>query len=139
MLFLSKLEHMAKRQVKHARQEKMPVKKHEKTVRYTAAVVVALMFVAIVAVFAALSPQGNPASFAKCRLTALSCAQNIANGVYSDKAACAPSCRTACAGPSGSDLMAATPVTASSCPDTGAGPATACSYCINGRADLITE
>jgi len=117
----------------------MSVKKHEKTVRYIAAVVVALMFVAIVAVFAVLSPQGNPASFAKCRLTALSCAQNILNGVYSDKAACAPSCRTACMGSSGSDLMAATPVTTLSCPDTGAGSATACSYCIKGQADLITE
>jgi len=130
---------MAKRQVKRARQERMPVKKHEKTVRYIAAIVVAVMFVAVVAVFAALSPQGNPASFAKCKLTAQSCAQNLLNGVYSDKAACAPSCRTACAGSSGSDLMAATPVTVSSCPDTGAGSATACSYCINGQADLITE
>jgi len=130
---------MAKRQVKQARQERMPVKKHEKTVRYIAAVVVALMFVAIVAVFAALSPQGNPASFAKCRLTALSCAQNILNGVYSDKAACAPSCRTACAGSSGSDLMAATPITASSCSGAGTDSATACSYCINGLADRITE
>ena len=116
----------------------MPVKKHEKTVRYIVAIVVAVMFVAVVAVFAALSPQGNPAAFAKCKLTAQSCAQNIANGVYSDKAACAPSCRTACAGSSGKDLMSATLIV-SSCPDTGTGSATACSYCINGRADLITE
>jgi len=117
----------------------MPVKKHEKTVRYIATVVVALMFVAIVAVFAALSPQGSSNSFAKCRLTALSCAQNILTGVYSGKAACAPSCRTACADLSGNDLMARVSLNSSTCPDTGIGSATACSYCINGLAYLITE
>jgi len=117
----------------------MPVKKHEKTVRYTAAVVVALMFVAIVAVFAALSPQGNPASFAKCKLTALSCAQNILNGVYSDKAACAAFCRTACMDQSGNDLMAAVPVDPSTCSGAIMGSATACTHCINGQADLIAE
>ncbi len=130
---------MAKRQVRQARQEKIPVKKHEKKVRYIAAVMVALMFVAIVAVFAALSPQGDPASFAKCKLTALSCAQNIINGVYSDKAACASSCQKACADTSSNDLMSGTLVNALSCPGTGNGPATACSSCVNGRADLITE
>jgi len=117
----------------------MPVKKHEKTVRYIAAIVVAVMFVAVVAVFAALSPQGSSNSFAKCRLTALSCAQNILTGVYSGKAACAPSCRTACADLSGKDLMDATvSVTTSTCSDTGIGSATACSYCVNGLAYLIT-
>ena len=131
---------MAKRQVKRLRQERIPVKKHEKKVRYIAAVVVALMFVAIVAVFAALSPQVNPNYFAKCRLTALSCVQNLATGVYSGKAACAPSCRTACVDSSGKDLMDATVlVTPSTCTNDGAGPAVACSSCINGRADLITE
>ena len=131
---------MAKRQVRHVRQGKISGKKHEKTVRYIAAVVVALVFVALVFVFAALSPQGSSNSFAKCRLTALSCAQNLVTGVYSDKAACAPSCRTACADLSGKDLMEATvSVTTSTCSDTADGPATACSYCVNGRADLITE
>jgi len=129
---------MAKRQVRHVRQEKMPVKKHEKTVRYIAAAVVALVFVALVFVFAALSPQGSSNSFAKCKLTALSCAQNILTGVYSGKAACAPSCRTACADSSGNDLMARVSLNSSTCPDTGIGSATACSNCVNGLAYLIT-
>ena len=127
---------MVKR-VRQARQ-KIAVKKHEKTVRYIAAALIALVLVALVFVFAALSPGSSSNSFAKCKLTALSCSQNILTGVYSGKAACAPSCRANCMDSSGNDLMAQVPVNPSSCPESGDGPATACSYCVNGQADLIT-
>ncbi len=127
------------RKVKRVKQEKTSLKNQEKTLRYIIAVLVALILVALAFAFASIYPAlDSSTAFAKCRLTAASCAQNILSGVYSGKAPCAVLCRTACTDQSGNDLMAAVPVTSSTCPETGTGSAIACSYCMTGQTSLIT-
>jgi len=119
------------------------MRKAQGALEYLIIIAAVLAIAAIVVLFLTGAFKGatGGGNIAKCRLSASTCANNIATGVYASTASCAAPCAAACKNSAGNDIMAAlatppvnVPIPGTTCP---AG-ATACLLCAAGNTAGIS-
>lgn len=117
------------------------MRKAQGALEYLIIIAAVLAIAAIVVLFitGAFKGASGGGDIAKCRLTAATCANNIATG-GATVAGCRPTCITSCADASGDDVLnTSIVVSLTNCVGRLTTTAFGCAYCAEGNTTLITK